>query len=100
VLELRYLSDETPTLTDVGRVLGVSHQRAQQIEARALRRVREALGAAGQHDDQAIQRKRKVTAEYKQRQRERMRRYRKRRRATKVLQTWERDADGGWRRSG
>ncbi len=47
VLELRYgLHDEQPrTLEDVGRVLGMTRERARQLEAQALRMLR--LSAAG-----------------------------------------------------
>jgi DNA-directed RNA polymerase sigma subunit (sigma70/sigma32) len=39
VLRKRFGADE-PTLEDIGRSLGVSRQRAAQIEAKALRKLR------------------------------------------------------------
>jgi RNA polymerase sigma-32 factor len=45
VIVLRYLSLDTNTLGHVGRDLGVSRERARQIEQRALERIRVAVGA-------------------------------------------------------
>ena len=43
----RFLSDDPATLRDIGAAHGLSHQRIQQIEARAVGEFRAALAAAG-----------------------------------------------------
>lgn len=43
ILTHRYLDDEPMTLRDIGRSMGISRERVRQIEARALRRMRETL---------------------------------------------------------
>ena len=52
VLTLRFgLDDDTPrTLDEIGRALGVSRERARQLEVQAIRKLREA-GFMGHADD-------------------------------------------------
>jgi RNA polymerase sigma-32 factor len=45
LIRRRWLADDAPTLESVGRDLGISRQRAQQLEQRAKARLREALAA-------------------------------------------------------
>jgi RNA polymerase sigma-32 factor len=45
VIELRYLSDEPLQLQDIGKTLGVTKQRVNQIEKRAVEKLRDALAA-------------------------------------------------------
>jgi len=46
VVTRRYLSDDEASLAAVGRDLGVSRERARQLEARALKKVRRSMEAA------------------------------------------------------
>ena len=46
VFDARLLSDEEPTLAEVGDTLGVSRQRVQQIEKKIIGRLRAALPIA------------------------------------------------------
>lgn len=46
VIERRYLDDARPTFDAIGRDLGVSKDRARQLEARALRKLRDILNPA------------------------------------------------------
>lgn len=45
VIELRFLADEPSQLQDIGKILGVSKQRVNQIEKRAVQKLREALSS-------------------------------------------------------
>ena len=49
ILENRMLSDEPPTMSEIGAELGVSRQRVQQIEARLLDKIRSALPNVAPH---------------------------------------------------
>jgi len=43
IVEQRYMQDEEASLADIGRTLGVSRERARQLEARAKQKLREGL---------------------------------------------------------
>ncbi len=43
IVEQRLLADEERSLADIGRTLGVSRERARQLEARAIRKLRRSL---------------------------------------------------------
>ena len=53
ILEMRYLGEETHTLDELGRSFGISKERVRQLEERAMKRVRESLGAVWAADSAA-----------------------------------------------
>ncbi len=48
IVERRLMSDEDPSLADIGRALGVSRERARQLEERAKAKLRKYLAALGE----------------------------------------------------
>jgi RNA polymerase sigma-32 factor len=48
ILEQRYMGDSEVSLADLGRALGVSRERARQLEARAKEKMKARLGREGQ----------------------------------------------------
>ncbi len=49
IVEQRYLQDDSASLAAIGRQLGVSRERARQLEARAKRKLRERLEDLSEH---------------------------------------------------